>query len=80
MTSALTSSLPRRIRNLVVSLGAAFLFVYVFLPLLTRSFDVLSTMSVYLDENGIDPSRYFYTDVEQVEEAEDYLESVLEDR
>ncbi len=67
-------------RNLVVFLGAAFLFVYVFLPLLTRSFDVLSTMSVYLDENGIDPSRYFYTDVEQVEEAEAYLESVLENR
>jgi hypothetical protein len=80
MTPALDNSRPRRIRNLVVFLGAAFLFVYVFLPLLTRSFGVLSTMSVYLDENGIDPSRYFYTDVEQVEEAEAYLESVLENR
>ena len=34
-------------------------------------------MSVYLDKNGIDPSRYYYTDVEQVQEGEDYLRTVL---
>ena len=65
-------------RNFIVSLGVALLFVYGFLPLLTDSFDILSTMSDYLEENGIDPSRYFYTDVEQVSEAEEYLQSVLE--
>jgi hypothetical protein len=32
---------------------------------------------VYLDNNGIDPTRYYYTDVEQVQEGEDYLRSVL---
>ena len=73
-------SFPRRIRNFAISLGVALLFVYGFLPLLTSSFDVLSTMSSHLDENGIDPTRYFYTDVEQVEEAEEYLQSVLESK
>ena len=71
------SSLPHRLRNFVFSLGVALLFVYVFLPLLTRSFDTLSSMSDYLDKSGIDPTRYYYTDVEQVKEAELYLESVL---
>ncbi len=60
-----------------VTLGGALLFVYVFLPFLTNSFGILKSMSVYLDENEIDPTRYFYTDVEQVREAELYLDSVL---
>jgi hypothetical protein len=70
-------SLPQRLRIFAVTLGSALLFVYVFLPFLTNSFDILHKMSVYLEENGIDPSRYYYTDVEQVEEAEEYLESAL---
>lgn len=53
------------------------MFVYVFLPFLTDSFEILHHMSEYLDENGIDPTRYYYTDVEQVKEAELYLDSVL---
>ncbi len=60
-----------------IVLGSLLLFVYVFLPLLTETFPALNRMSAYLDENGIDPSRYYYTDVEQVKEAEDYLQSVL---
>lgn len=71
-------SLPQRLRNLAILLGGALVFVYVFLPLLTRSFDTLSSMSDFLDKSGIDPTRYYYTDVEQVKEAELYLESVLQ--
>lgn len=78
MEPGVNNRLPQRLRNLVVSLAAALLFVFVFLPYLTSSFGPLRRMSAYLDENGIDPSRYFYTDVEQVVEAEQYLESVLE--
>ena len=78
MQPEFNSSLPHRLGKLAVMLGAALVFVYVFLPLLTRSFDTLSSMSEYLDENGIDPTRYYYTDVEQVKEAELYLESVLQ--
>lgn len=77
MQPEFTSSLPHRLRNFTVALGVALLFVYVFLPFLTRSSDILSRMSEYLDESGIDPSRYYYTDVDQVKEAERYLESVL---
>ncbi len=77
MQSISNSSLPHRIRNLAVSLGTALLFVYVVLPLLTRSSDTLSTMSDLLDTSGIDPTRYYYTDVEQVWEAEHYIESAL---
>ncbi len=78
MQPKLNSSLPHRLRKLAVLLGAALVFVYVFLPLLTRSFDILGSMSDYLEESGIDPTRYYYTDVEQVKEAELYLDSVLQ--
>jgi hypothetical protein len=72
-------SLPVRLRNFVLALGGTLAFVYLFLPLLTSSFEVLNRMSVYLDANGIDPTRYYYTDVEQVREGEDYLRSVLKE-
>lgn len=62
------------------SLIACLVFVYVFLPFLTESVGVLNRMSQYLDTNGIDPTRYYYTDVEQVKEAEHYLHSVLNGR
>jgi hypothetical protein len=78
MAPGTEASFTRRLRNFFVSIGVALLFVYGFLPLLTGSFDILSSMSEYLEETGIDPSRYFYTDVEQVAEAEHYLQSVLE--
>jgi hypothetical protein len=80
MEILVNNSLPQRLRNFILALGAVLLFVYGFLPLLTNSFQVLSRMSQYLDENGIDPSRYYYTDVEQVREAEQYLDSVLNDK
>ncbi len=79
MEIVLNKSLPKRLLNFFCALGAALLFVYAFLPLLTNSFSILGRMSDYLEDNGIDPTRYYYTDVKQVEEAEDYLESVLED-
>ncbi len=71
-------SLPVRLKNFVLVLGTTLAFVYIFLPFLTNSFGILNRMSVYLDENGIDPTRYYYTDVEQVKEGEDYLRFALE--
>ena len=71
-------SLPVRLKNFVLATGTALAFVYIFLPLLTNSCGILHRMSVYLDSNGIDPTRYYYTDVEQVQEGEEYLRSVLE--
>lgn len=72
-------SLPRRMTRFTLSLGLMLTFVYVFLPALTGSCSILHRMSLYLDENGIDPSRYYYTDVEQVKESEIYLRTVLSD-
>ena len=69
--------LPQRLKKFVVTLGMVLLFVYVLLPSLTHSVGILNRMSLYLDKNGIDPSRYYYTDVKQVKEAEQYLDSVL---
>ncbi len=62
----------------IVSLSTCLVFVYVFLPFMTKSIGVLNSMSEYLEDNGIDPTRYYYTDVSQVKEAENYLETVLE--
>lgn len=71
-------SFPIRLRNFTLATGVALAFVYLFLPMLTNSFGVLHRMSMYLDNNGIDPTRYYYTDVEQVKEAENYLRIALE--
>lgn len=67
-------------KKFAVSLTACLLFVFVFLPFLTESVGILKQMSQYLDNNGIDPTRYYYTDVEQVKESENYLGTVLKKR
>ncbi|SHO49494.1 hypothetical protein [Desulfopila aestuarii] len=67
----------QKIGNFAASLGACLIFVYVFLPFLTESVTILNRMSQYLDNNGIDPTRYYYTDVEQVKESEEYLQTAL---
>jgi hypothetical protein len=77
MEPIVDKSLLHRLFNFTIILSGVLLFVYVFLPFLTGSFAILSSMSAYLEENGIDPTRYYYTDVEQVIEAEQYLDSVL---
>ena len=73
-------NLPGRITKFVFSLGLSLTFVYVLLPILTGSCAILNRMSLYLDESGIDPSRYYYTDVEQVKESEQYLRTVLDNK
>ncbi|MBU1566166.1 MAG: hypothetical protein KJ630_11120 [Proteobacteria bacterium] len=72
-------SLPLRMFRFGLSLGLMLTFVYVLLPALTGSCSILQRMSLSLDETGIDPSRYYYTDVEQVKESEIYLQTVLYD-
>ncbi len=73
------ASMLQKCTKFAASLSACLVFVYVFLPLMTESVDVLNRMSQYLDVNGIDPTRYYYTDVEQVKEAENYLQTVLDE-
>jgi len=70
-------SFPIRLRNFVLTLGSLMVFIYVFLPLLTDSCPILHRMSVYLENNGIDPTRYYYTDVEQVKESERYIRAAI---
>ncbi len=74
------ASMLQKWTKFAASLSACLVFVYVFLPFMTESVDVLNRMSQYLDNNGIDPTRYYYTDVEQVKEAENYLQTVLDER
>ncbi len=73
-------SLSQKIGKFVGSLGACLIFVYVLLPYLTESVGILSSMSQYLETSGIDPTRYYYTDVAQVKESENYLDTVLGNR
>ena len=68
----------QKLIRFAMSLTFCLTFIYVFLPFLTRTVPILNTMSDYLDANGIDPTRYYYTDVEQVKESELYLENVLD--
>ena len=80
MQNAPDKSLAIRIRNFSLVLCAVMLFVYGFLPLLTSSLPPLRRMSATIEDSGIDPSRYYYTDVEQVHEAERHLDQVLRER
>lgn len=73
-------SLSLRLRNFTLVLGLALLFVYGALPLLTRSFAPLQRMSESLESTGIDPTRWYFTDVEQVKESERHLNMVLRDQ
>lgn len=63
--------------KLFVYTGSALFFVYGLLPALTKSFPLLEKMAYTLEENDIDPSRYYYSDVAQVKEGELYLREVL---
>ena len=68
-----------RLRNFVLTLGTLLCIIYVGLPLLTQHIPILHKMSVYLDNNGIDPTRYYYTDVEQVKESESYIYAAIKE-
>jgi hypothetical protein len=71
-------SLFFRICKFFAALSTVLFFVYVLLPKLTHSSTVLQKMSLCLEENSIDPSRYYYTDIEQVKESEQYLDVALQ--
>ena len=58
-----------RLCRLAVAIGCALLFSNVMLPALTRSCDRLERMAAVIEDSGIDPSRYYYTDVAAVGEA-----------
>lgn len=73
-------NLTTRVARFLLALTVAFSFVYVVLPCLTRQVPILQRMSENLEATGIDPSRYYFTDVEQVKEAEIYLRSVLAEK
>lgn len=72
-----SKSFPIRLRNFVLTLGSLMVFIYVLLPILTDTCPILHRMSMYLDNNGIDPTRYYYTDVEQVKESERYIRAAI---
>ena len=58
-----------RLFRLALAVGCALAFSNVLLPALTRSCDRLERMAAALEDNGIDPSRYYYTDVPAVGDA-----------
>ncbi|MGI6638434.1 MAG: hypothetical protein ACOX4Z_05175 [Desulfobulbus sp.] len=72
--------LTRRLGSFVLALLVTFAVIYGALPWLTNSVDILHRMSVLLEDQGIDPSRYYYTDVSQVAESENYLRTALDSR
>ena len=72
------NSKEQRVRKFFLALALTFFLVFGFLPILNKTFSPLGSMAETLEETGIDPSRYYYTDVEQVREAELYLQTVLD--
>jgi hypothetical protein len=45
--------------------------------MLTNAVPILHRMTMYLEDNGIDPTRYYFTDLEAVTEAENHMEEVM---
>lgn len=70
----------RRLGSFVLALSLTFAVIFGALPWLTKSFDILQRMSVLLEEQNIDPSRYYFTDVAQVAESEHYVRTALDAR
>ncbi len=71
------ASFSIRVRRLLLGLVAMVVFSNVLLPALTRSCDKLEYMATVLDERDIDPSRYYYTDIEAVSEANQNISDTL---
>jgi len=67
----------QRLFKFIITLTLTLIFVYGVLPLITNQVPILAKMHSYLENNGIDPSRYYYTDVDQVEESELYIEQAI---
>lgn len=67
-----------RVGSFILVFGLTLFFIYGVLPWVTGSFDILNHMAQSIDETGINPSSYYYTDVEQVIESEQYLRTVLD--
>jgi hypothetical protein len=71
--------LINRLVRLILALAFTFLFVYGVLPQVTSRVPILARMRTKLDSNGIAPSRYYYTDVDQVMEGEHYVRQAIRD-
>ena len=72
-----TLTLGRRLCRLALAMGGLLLFATVLLPALTRSCEPLQRMAQVIEDSGIDPSRYYYTDVEAVGDAVHTIENSL---
>lgn len=70
-------SARQRLFRLTATVAGTLFFFCLVLPALNRSVPILGKMASDLAENGIDPTRYYYTDVEQVKEGERYLSRAL---
>lgn len=71
--------LKQRLTRFLLLLGTVLAFVYGVLPAVTDQVPILARMHSYLNNNGIDPSRYYYTDVEQVAEGERYIAQAIKE-
>lgn len=69
--------LHKRLLQFFLASAITLTFVYGILPAITASVPILSKMHTNLVQNDIDPSRYYYTDVEQVAEGEHYIETAI---
>ena len=65
-----------RLFRFALAVGCALVFSNVLLPALTRSCDRLERMAAALEDNGIDPSRYYYTDPQRKHAADDRMNTV----
>lgn len=68
--------MQRGIRFLLWIIGT-FFFFYILLSFITQKTPVLYRMSEVLEWHEIDPSRWYYSNVPQTLEGEQYLRGVL---
>lgn len=66
-----------RFGKLLLGIAVIVLFSTVLLPTLTRSCDKLAQLSAMLEEKEIDPSRYYYSDVDKVGDASQELSNTM---
>ena len=56
--------------SFILCLAAIWLFAFVFAPWLQRHSSTVSTLSTYIEETGIDAGAVYYTEVEEVGDAD----------
>lgn len=63
-------TMTKKCLSLLMWVGLIWAFAFVFAPWLQRQSTTVQTLSTYIDESGIDAGAVYYTEVDEVSDAD----------